>query len=614
MDFATPATLPGSQAVRYPRPSPALAALLSFLLPGLGQAYAGQRRRAFLWALPTLVVLGVAVLFVAAVRDPGYLVGLLIQPTWLLLLLVLDVAFLVYRVAAIWDAYRVAAGVRRGPGTQRAVRIGAVAMAALIVVTIALQGTVAWVDWNAYDLVSGVFAGGSGDGPDWGDGGGADAEAGAAAFAGQALDATDPSAVALGPDGSPLARDASTGGGAGTTGDAGTAGGAGTTGGAGATGTAAGMPAASAIVGSASFVPTPDGSAGPDVFGSPGSATGPQGPASLDPGDGSVGSAGATPPGSGQAGSSASPGASSPGASPTPASADVPYWAKDGRLDVLVLGGDAGPGRDGLRTDSMMLVSVDIASGRAAIFGFPRNLVNVPLPPRIARAFTCRCFPEMLSGYYRWAQSHPDLFTGSKTTRGYRAVAELYAYLTGRTIDGVAAADLNGFVKLVDALGGLRIDVPYRIYDRNYPKEDGSGTMVLEIEPGPQTLSGSLALAFARTRHQDSDYGRMGRQQLVLVALRKQMNPCAMLPRLPDLVKVAKESLWTNIPSAQLPSLLALAQHVDTKRIKRVAFTPPTYGESVTSADVTRMRAAIRDVFKGAPPAPDPNGEGFLRC
>ena len=262
----------------------------------------------------------------------------------------------------------------------------------------------------------------------------------------------------------------------------------------------------------------------------------------------------------------------------------------------------------------MMLVSVDVASGRAAIFGFPRNLVNVPLPPRIQKAFGCRCFPEMLSGYYRWAQSHPDLFTGSKTTRGYRALAELYTYLTGRTIDGVAAADLNGFIALVDALGGLKIDVPYRIHDATYPKEDGSGTMVLDIAKGPQLLDGSMALAFARTRHQDSDYGRMSRQQMVLVALRKQMNPCNLLPRLPDLVKVAKASLWTNIPSSQLPSLLALAQHVDTKRIARFAFTPPAYDQNTTAADVTRMRATIRDAFKGAPPAPDPDGEGFLHC
>jgi anionic cell wall polymer biosynthesis LytR-Cps2A-Psr (LCP) family protein len=106
----------------------------------------------------------------------------------------------------------------------------------------------------------------------------------------------------------------------------------------------------------------------------------------------------------------------------------------------------------------------------------------------------------------------------------------------------------------------------------------------------------------------------MNRQQLVLVALRKQLNPCAMLPRLPDLVSVAKESLWTNIPSSQLPSLLALAEHVDMKRIARFAFTPPTYNATVTAADVTRIRATIRDAFKGAPPAPGPDGEGFLHC
>ena len=86
------------------------------------------------------------------------------------------------------------------------------------------------------------------------------------------------------------------------------------------------------------------------------------------------------------------------------------------------------------------------------------------------------------------------------------------------------------------------------------------------------------------------------------------------IPRLPDLVKVAKESLWTNVPSSQLPSLLALAERMDLKRITRVSFAPPKYSEVVTAADVTRIRAAIRDVFKGAPPAPDPDSGGFLHC
>ena len=487
-----------SQATRRRRLSPALAAALSFVLPGLGQAYAGQRGRAFAWAVPTLAVVALVVGLLVVNRDLGYVAGILIQPGSLAIAVVVDLAFLVYRVAAIVDAYRVAARAmpRVAGAASKGIRVGLAATAALLVVTITAQGLVAWVGWNAYDLVSGVFGSGSANAPDWGDGGAALAEGGAP------TDVAEQDAVS--------------------------------------------SPGAAASPGSGATLPTDGVTSGGTIVWTP------------------------------QPGGTASPAGSPSGATPSPTATDagVPYWAEDGRLDLLVLGGDAGPGRDGLRTDSMMVVSVDVASGRAAIFGFPRNLVNVPLPPRIAKAYKCHCFPEMLSGYFRWAQTHPDLFSGSKTTRGYRAVAELFGYLTGRTIDGVAAADLNGFIRLVDALGGLRIDVPYRIYDRNYPKEDGSGTMVLEIQPGLQTLSGSTALAFARTRHQDSDYGRMNRQQLVLVALRKQLNPCAMIPRLPDLVKVAKESLWTNIPSSQLPSLLALAEQMDLKRITRVAFTP----------------------------------------
>ncbi|MEI8332660.1 MAG: LCP family protein [Chloroflexota bacterium] len=528
-----------SQATRRRRLSPALAAALSFVLPGLGQAYAGQRGRAFAWAVPTLAVVALVVGLLVVNRDLGYVAGILIQPGSLAIAVVVDLAFLVYRVAAIVDAYRVAARAmpRVAGAASKGIRVGLAATAALLVVTITAQGLVAWVGWNAYDLVSGVFGSGSANAPDWGDGGAALAEGGAP------TDVAEQDAVS--------------------------------------------SPGAAASPGSGATLPTDGVTSGGTIVWTP------------------------------QPGGTASPAGSPSGATPSPTATDagVPYWAEDGRLDLLVLGGDAGPGRDGLRTDSMMVVSVDVASGRAAIFGFPRNLVNVPLPPRIAKAYKCHCFPEMLSGYFRWAQTHPDLFSGSKTTRGYRAVAELFGYLTGRTIDGVAAADLNGFIRLVDALGGLRIDVPYRIYDRNYPKEDGSGTMVLEIQPGLQTLSGSTALAFARTRHQDSDYGRMNRQQLVLVALRKQLNPCAMIPRLPDLVKVAKESLWTNIPSSQLPSLLALAEQMDLKRITRVAFTPSKYAEFVTADEVTRIRAVIRDVFKGAPPAPAPDdGGGFFHC
>ncbi len=133
--------------------------------------------------------------------------------------------------------------------------------------------------------------------------------------------------------------------------------------------------------------------------------------------------------------------------------------------------------------------------------------------------------------------------------------------------------------------------------------EDGSGTRVLEILPGLQRLDGSTALAFARSRHQDSDYGRMSRQQILLVAVRKQINPCTLLPKLPDLVGIAKDSLYTNIPLQELPRLLALADQIDTRRIERFSFTPAAgYPEIVTPASVLKMQRAVRDAFKGDPP------------
>jgi hypothetical protein len=85
-----------------------------------------------------------------------------------------------------------------------------------------------------------------------------------------------------------------------------------------------------------------------------------------------------------------------------------------------------------------------------------------------------------------------------------------------------------------------------------------------------------------------------------------------MLPRLPQLVKIAKDNLWTNIPVSQLPGLIALADRVDTSRISKRTFVPPTINEHITASDVTKIRKAVRDAFKGAAPLPDetapPNG------
>ena len=488
-----------SPPLRDGRPrSPGVAAFLSFLVPGLGQAWAGAGRRGLVVSIPFVAAIALGIGTVAAAGGLIGLAGIAVQPVVLLGILVGDGVFLVYRAWAIVDAGRVA----RGPkGWRRPLTAStAVVLAVLLAATTLFHGAVAYVGWNGYDLLS-VFPQGTDGGPAWGDDG--DGTAGVATPTPGPTEA--PTATATPQPGS--------------------------------TPTAA--------------TPTPEPTTAPTA---------------------------------------------------TPASGEIPYWAKDGRLNVLLIGGDAGPGRTGLRTDTMILLTVDLATARAAMFGIPRNLLNVPLPGKYAASYPGGVFPYMLNELWRAGQLQ-ETWPGNDKTRPYRALSAAVGNITDVDVDGLVSVDLNGFIRLVDALGGIEINVPYRIYDKKYPVEDGSGTRVLEILPGLQRLDGSTALAFARSRHQDSDYGRMSRQQILLVAVRKQVNPCTLLPKLPDLVGIAKDSLYTNIPLQELPRLLALADQIDTRRIERFSFTPAAgYPETVTPASVLKMRRAVRDAFKGDPP------------
>jgi LCP family protein required for cell wall assembly len=310
--------------------------------------------------------------------------------------------------------------------------------------------------------------------------------------------------------------------------------------------------------------------------------------------------------------STATPGATgspAPTPSPTPTPVPVPAWAKDGRLNLLLVGSDAGTGRWLMRTDTMVVLSVDVESGRAALFGVPRNIVNVPLPKESRGAFADGRFPGMLNALYVYAWGHPDSFPGGDA-RGFRAVTGAIQELVGVKLDAFVAVDLRGFVKLVDAVDGLWIRVPKALVDERYPKVDGSGYTRISIKAGCQRLSGGMALAYARSRHQDSDYGRMARQQAVLLALRRQLDPVDLLAKAPEMLKIAKDHLWTTVKRADLPDLAELATRVDAGSVETVLFVPPKYGEFLTSAEIKRIRTAVRTVFDDPPEKGSGSGSG----
>ena len=289
----------------------------------------------------------------------------------------------------------------------------------------------------------------------------------------------------------------------------------------------------------------------------------------------------------------------SPNWSPTPTPAIAETWASDGRLDVLLMGVDEGPGRYSLRPDALILLSVDVATGRAALFGIPRYLQNVPLPPRSVNAFDCGCFPTYINALFRYAEDNPVWFPGADRERGLQATQEAVGAMFGLHLDGRIVVNFYGFMELVDALGGITINVPDALYDPRLPTPDGGHTEI-SFAPGVQWMDGFRALAYARTRHQDSDYDRLWRQEWVLLAIRRQMNPCNLLPRLPGLLAALGNTVSTNLPLAELPNLMNLAARVKSDAIARYFLFPPDIPKALDSAALQKIRAMARDPF----PAP----------
>lgn len=324
----------------------------------------------------------------------------------------------------------------------------------------------------------------------------------------------------------------------------------------------------------------------------------------------SSGSPSATPLPSSSPGSTPSPSANpaptpSLGPAPTAAPGPRPAWAANGRLDLLLIGSDAGPDRWSLRTDTLILLSVDVASGRAALFGFPRNMVGVPLPTESAGAVPGGRFPGLLNALYVYANAHPDQFPGG-WIRGFRAVGGAIETLAGVHLDGIVVVDLAGFVRLVDAIGGVEITIPEPLRDRMYPLEDGSGLVEIYFPAGRQRLDGRRALMYVRSRHQDSDYGRMERQQAMLLAIRRGVDPCTLIPSIPKLLRIARDDLWTNLSPKDLPSLFSLGARTNTRQAKTILFGPPAYLAHLTDDEIGRIRRVVRTVFAGPAPSPAP--------
>ncbi len=200
------------------------------------------------------------------------------------------------------------------------------------------------------------------------------------------------------------------------------------------------------------------------------------------------------------------------------------------RTNVLILGIDARAGEGVVtRSDTIILATVDPGQPYMGLLSIPRDLyVNVPG-----------------YGFQRINAAHV-LGESQAPGGGMLLAASTIEQNFGVRIDRVLRLNFEAFVAIVDAAGGLTLDVPERIIDYEYPTPD-YGTMVIEFQPGTQIMDGQRALIYARTRHGSSDFERAARQQQVIDALARQMANPANWWRLPAVYRAFAQNVETDL-------------------------------------------------------------------
>jgi LCP family protein required for cell wall assembly len=280
----------------------------------------------------------------------------------------------------------------------------------------------------------------------------------------------------------------------------------------------------------------------------------------------------------------------------------------DGRYNIMLLGGDAGPDRIGLRPDSISVVSIDAASGAATIIGIPRNLA---LSPFSAGSPLYGPYPDgydcgndcLISYLYTYGEEHPDLYPDAVkngSDPGVEAMRDAVEGTTGLTMQYFALIDLQGFSQLIDALGGITLTVPEKVLiGKNGDAPIGS------IPAGVQKMDGATALWYARTRYNTTDYSRMERQREVQEAILAQFDATTVVTKFQGIAKAGSQVVKTDIPQSMLPLFVELVQKTRALPLTKLELVPP---EIVThDPDYDLIHSLVAEAVKPQPSATPTN-------
>ena len=250
----------------------------------------------------------------------------------------------------------------------------------------------------------------------------------------------------------------------------------------------------------------------------------------------------------------------------------------DRRWTVLYVGTDLNDTREadgvGPNTDALMLASLSADQSQLTLVSLPRDTVDVPL----ADGST-------------WDGKVNSLYND----RGIDELVGAMSTLYGVPIDAYLVLDMDDFARLVEAAGGVEVSPPAPLVDP---------IVNLDLAAGDQELDGQQTLGYVRTRV-DQDYGRMGRQQEVSVALVRKLVDSETDLDLREVID-SLESLETDLPLEDLPTLLELARRATEAEVHNLLIRPPLItfegdradGQGyVLEADIEAIRSEVQGLI-----------------
>ncbi|GAA3132803.1 LCP family protein required for cell wall assembly [Kribbella aluminosa] len=286
-------------------------------------------------------------------------------------------------------------------------------------------------------------------------------------------------------------------------------------------------------------------------------------------------------------------------------------WEKIPRLNLLLLGADDGIGRTGVRTDTVIVASIDTKTGNTALISLSRNWMRMPFP---AGSPLHKVFPDgfwdpslgnveqpeyyLDAMYDNIPKKYPGVL-GATDNEGADAVKLAASAALGLDISYYMQVNLAGFRQIIDALGGITVNVNYRVpIGGDYGQGPGTNGHKLPssyIEPGAnRKLDGYHALWFARGRYGLSDPSRQERQRCTIHALVNSANPQALVTSYTEIANAGKQLLRTDIPGDILGAFVQLALKVKSAKVTSIDLNKDKNFPTGKNPDYAAMQQIIQ--------------------